>query len=260
MPSFSHSGTTGDTFSSLVAVKILGGGDYYLRLHNLDKMIKEKLGWPSAGIHSGRMYKEDYEAMRELMLHQPYIHSFEIYNGEHIDHELEDAARHLYPGVTPRNFPNQHAKANGIDLEKHFKQLQIESYMECREIRKVPGRPICVFRNDHHRQGNDILSPSYKSWLERGLLEQAFFIGLPEDHDWFENSLKVKIPHVPSPDYMETARLIQGSELLICNQSSPCALGLALGKTMWIETRKLPNERLDQNECFYPYRINISYF
>jgi hypothetical protein len=45
---------------------------------NTDKMIKEKLGWPSAGIHSGRMYKEDYEAMRELMLHQPYIHSFEI--------------------------------------------------------------------------------------------------------------------------------------------------------------------------------------
>ena len=44
MTTFSHSGTTGDTFSSCVAVKILGGGDVYLRLGNLKKMIQEKLG------------------------------------------------------------------------------------------------------------------------------------------------------------------------------------------------------------------------
>lgn len=260
MTTFSHSGTTGDTFSSLVAVKILGGGDFYLRLHNMDKMIREKLGWPGAGIHSGRMTQNDYESLRELMLHQPYINRFEIYNNEHIDYELENAALYLNPGVIPRNFSNQHARANNIDLEKYFKQLQIEPYMECREPRKITGRPICVFRNDHHRQGNDILSNSYKSFLQRGLLEQAFFIGTQEDHDWFENGLKVKIHYVPCPDYMETARLIQGSELLICNQSSPCALGLALGKTMWIETRKLNNETIEQNECFYPYRLNISYF
>lgn len=260
MLSFSHSGTTGDTFSSLVAVKILGGGDFYLRLHNLDRMIQEKLGWPNAGLHSGRMTQQDYDVMRELMLHQPYINSFEIYNNQHIDYELENAALHLQPGVVPRNFSNQHAKANGIDIESNLKKLQIEPYMECREPRRIPGKPICIFRNDHHRQGNDILSPQYKSWLERGLLEQAFFIGLSEDHDWFENSLKVKIQHVPSPDFMEMARLIQGSELLICNQSSPCALGLALGKTMWIELRKLPGETVEQNECFYPFRININYF
>lgn len=258
MFSFSHSGTTGDTFSSLVAVKILGGGDYYLRLHNLDKMIQEKLGWPNAGLHSGRMKQEDYDVMRELMLHQPYIHSFEIYNNQHIDYELENAAIHLYPGVTPRNFSNQHALANGLDLKVYFKELQIEPYMECREPRKISGKPICVFRNTHHRQGNDILSPTYASLLNRGLLEQAFFIGLKEDHDWFENTLKVKIMHVHTPDFMEMARVIQGSELLICNQSSPCALGLALGKTMWIETRK--DVELTQNECYYPYRINISYF
>ena len=36
MTTFSHSGSTGDTFSSLVAVKILGGGDFYLRLNNIE--------------------------------------------------------------------------------------------------------------------------------------------------------------------------------------------------------------------------------
>ena len=68
MKTFSHSGTTGDTFSSCVAVKILGGGDFYLRLNNLQKMVTEKLGWGDVGRHAGRMNESDYESMYELML------------------------------------------------------------------------------------------------------------------------------------------------------------------------------------------------
>jgi hypothetical protein len=45
MSTFSHSGTTGDTFCSLVAAKILGGGEFYLRLNNLENVVREKLGW-----------------------------------------------------------------------------------------------------------------------------------------------------------------------------------------------------------------------
>ena len=85
MPTFSHSGSTGDTFCAMVIPKILGGGDVYLRMNNIQKMIFEKLGWPDAGRHNGRMTAEDYEVMRELMLHQPYIHKFEIHRGEQID-------------------------------------------------------------------------------------------------------------------------------------------------------------------------------
>ena len=54
MATFSHSGTTGDTFCSLVAAKILGGGEFYLKLHNLENMLKEKLGWSvKGGRHDG---------------------------------------------------------------------------------------------------------------------------------------------------------------------------------------------------------------
>ena len=260
MRTFSHSGTTGDTFSSLSAVKILGGGDFYLKLHNLEPMIREKLGWPDVGRHKGRMTIEDYESIRDLMLHQPYINRFEPWNGQHIDHELENAALYLEPGVIPRNFPNQHARANNIDIVENFKQLQIEPYMECREPRSVPGRPIAVFRNPYYQDGNDLVSSTYLNLIERGLAEQAFYIGLDSDHAWFEDTFKIKIPHVPTPDFMEMARLIQGSELLITNMSSACALGLGLGKTMWIETRKLPTDTLERLETYYPYRINISYF
>jgi hypothetical protein len=258
MPTFSHSGTTGDTFCSLVAAKILGGGDFYLKLHNLDKVIQEKLGWPNAGRHSGRMTEADFESMRELMLHQPYITSFNVWNGEEIDYELENAALHLDMAERPRNFSNQHAKAQGIDLNYHIRQLQMMPWMECREERKFPGRPIVVFRGPHYQEGNEVVSPTWKDLIDRGLCEQAVYVGLEEEHAWFEDTFKCFIPQYNTPDFMELARVIQGSELFISSMSSPSALALCLGKTMWLETRK--NESWERHEYNYPNRLNIKYF
>ena len=260
MTTFSHSGTTGDTFSSMIAVKILGGGDVYLKLNNLENMLREKLGWGlnPGDRHHGRMTEHDYEIMREFMLHQPYINSFNPWKGEKIDYELENAALHLETGSHQRNFPNQHALANGIDPVKYFNELQIYPHMECREVRKFPGRPIVINRTPHYQNGNELLSPKWKSLVDRGLSEQAVFVGLPSEHEWFEETFKMRVPHYRTPDFMELARVIQGSELFICSMSAPCALALALGKTMWIETRK--NEPFERLEVNYPHRLNIEYF
>lgn len=260
MKSFSHSGTTGDTFSSCVAVKILGGGDFYLRLHNLENMLQEKLGWgiPPGDRHKGRMTEHDYEIMREFMLHQPYINSFNVWKGEHIDYELENAALHLETDRFPRNFPNQHAKAQGIDMDLHYQELQVQPYMECREVRKFPGRPIVISRAPHYQDGNDLQSAFWQDLVDRGLEDQAVYVGLENEHAWFEDCFKIRVPHYRTPDFMELARVIQGSELFICSMTAPCAVGLALGKTMWIETRK--NESFERLEVNYPGRLNIRYF
>lgn len=259
MTTFSHSGTTGDTFCALVAAKILGGGEFYLKLHNLENMLKEKLGWSvQGGRHEGRMTEEDYEVMRELMLHQPYVTDFKPWNGEAIDYELENAALHLEMQERPRNFSNQHAKAQGIDLHYHQRQLQMDPWMECREERKFPGRPIVIFRGPHYQDGNELNSPIWRNLVDNGLADQAVYVGQDSDHAWFEDSLQVKVPHYRTPDYMELARVIQGSELFISSMSSPSALALCLGKTMWLETRK--NEAWERHEYNYPTRLNIRYF
>ena len=260
MTTFSHSGTTGDTFCSLVAAKILGGGEFYLKLHNLENVIKEKLGWSMDpnNRHAGRMTQEDYELMRELMLHQPYITDFKPWNGEHIDYELENAALHLGMTERPRNFSNQHAKAQGIDLVYHQRQLQMDPWMECREVRKFPGRPIVIFRGPHYQEGNELVSPTWKRMIDNGLCEQAVYVGLESEHAWFEETFKCFVPHYRTPDFMELARVIQGSELFISSMSSPSALALCLGKTMMLEIRK--NEEFERHEYNYPRRANISYF
>ena len=260
MTTFSHSGTTGDTFSSMVAVKILGGGEVYLKLNNLENMLREKLGWGIAegDRHKGRMTEHDYEIMREFMLHQKYITDFKPWKGEHIDYELENAASHLETNRFPRNFPNQHALAQGIDMDLHYRELQVEPYMECREVRKFPGRPIVISRAPHYQNGNQLDSPVWRDMIDRGLCDQAVYVGLESEHAWFEDCFKVRVPHYRTPDFMELARVIQGSELFVCSMSAPCALALAIGKTMWVETRKnVPFERLEIN---YPGRMNIRYF
>lgn len=258
MPSFSHSGTTGDTFSSCVAAKILGGGDFYLKLRNLENILPP--GWSNKGTrHEGRMTEEDYEVMREFMLHQPYINSFKPWNGEHIDYELEGAAKHLETNCFPRNFPNQHAIAQGIDITKYYQQLQVDPYMECREPRKFPGRPIVVNRTPHYQTGNQTESPLWKEFLDKeSIKDQGVFVGLESEHAWFEETFKIQVPHYRTPDYMELARVISGSELFVCSMSSPCALALSLGSNMWMEVRK--NEPFERLEVNYPGRTNIKYF
>lgn len=258
MTTFSFSGTTGDAFCSLVVLKILGGGEYYQKLYNIENMIREKLGWPDAGRHAGRMTQEDHDSMRELMLHQKYVTKFEPWKGEAIDYDLDNAALHMETHCFPRNFSNQHAKANGIDVDYHLRALQIDPWMECREERKFPGRPIVIYRSPHYQEGNDKKSKFWQDLIDRGLVEQAVFVGLEEDHAWFEECFQIKVPHYRTPDYMELARVIQGSELFISSMSSPSALALSLGKTMWLEIRK--NEKWERHEYNYPCRLNIQYF
>lgn len=258
MTTFSHSGTTGDTFCSLVIPKIFGEGEFYLRLNNIQNVVTSKLGWGDVGRHRGRMTSDDYEIMRELILHQKYITKFEIYNGQDIDYELEDAYDHLETGMFPRNFSNQYALAVGLDTKKHEKELQMLPWMECREERRFPGRPIVIHRSPNYQEGNPVNSPVWRRFIDRKMSEQAVFVGQESDHAYFEDTFKVRVPHYRTPDWMELARVIQGSEFMITSMGGPSALCLCLGKTMMLESRK--NETHERLEINYPLRINIQYF
>ena len=262
MSTYSFSGVFGDTFFSLIVPKILGGGDYYLKLHNLENILPA--GWSAKGTrHEGRMFVSDYEAIRELIEHQPYIDNFKIWNGEHIDCDLDVTANFMeskeqITKLRPRNYSNQFAEANGIDRNANLRALQIDPWMECREPRKIPGRPIVIVRGPQFQFGNELMGPVWKDLINRGLCSQAIYVGLEHEHAWFEDTFKIKVPRHPTPDFMELARVIQGSELVVASMSSPSALALALGKTMWLETRK--DEPIERVDNYYPFRLNITYF
>jgi hypothetical protein len=259
MISYSHSGTTGDVFSSLAVVRAIGSGDYYLRLNNLDNICRD-IGWGNAGRHSGRMTQQDFEFLAPIMEIQSCINKFAVYTGEEISHLLEKRAYHLNCEAWPRNFANQDAVAMELDMDQHFRTLQIDPYVEVDKPTVVPGRPICISRNPHYLEGTEDITqvPEWVNWIERNLMDQAFFVGTPADHEWFEDTMKVKVVHKPTSDGLELARYIAGAKMMIGNQSMPATLAVGIGTTLWIETRK--NTPLDNNEILYPYRSNITYF
>jgi hypothetical protein len=258
MSSFSHSGSTGDVFSSLALVRALGGGEYYLKLHNMDN-VAALIGW-GAGRHSGRMTQGDFDFLAPIMEIQDCLTKFAAWNNEAIDYEFEKAVYHHQIPHWPRNFANQYATALNVDVEKHFRTLQIEPYVEVDKPTVIPGKPICISRNPFYLEGVPDVTKvdEWINWIERDLTEQAFFVGLPSDHAWFEDTMKVKVQYVPTSDGLELARLIAGAKMMIGNQSMPATLALGIGTTLWIETRK--NVELEKNEIFYPYRSNVMYF
>ena len=258
--SFSHSGTLGDVLTSLCIVKILGGGDFYLKLHNMDKMIQEKLGWPDAGVHSGRMTQKDYDMLEPLMKSQSFIKSFQVWNGEQVTNEFEEVCRHHQAsGWWPRNFSNQYASSQGINPEANFEQLQQQPWLECKDPIRIPGRPVVISRNEKYLDGAPVYNPIWKEWIDYGLADRCVFVGNPSEHAWFEDLYKCEVDYYPTEDMLHLSRVLAGCELFIGNQSMPGTMAsIALGKTSRIELRK--NETQTNNEFFYPYRLNVSYF
>lgn len=258
MSSYLFGGTTGDVFSSLATVRCLGPGDYYLRFFYIDEVCR-RIGW-SAGRHAGRMNQKDFDFLAPLMEIQSCITKFAPWNGEEVVHDFEKTLKWRDGMYWPQNFANKNSLMMGVDLEKHFRTLQIDPYVEVDKPTVIPGKPICISRNPYYHEGvQDITQvPEWLNWIERRLVDQSFFVGLPEDHAWFEDTMKVKVQYVPTPDALSLARLIAGSKMMIANQSMPGTLAVALGATVWIETRK--NVELDQNEILYPYRANVTYF
>lgn len=259
MTTFSHSGSTGDVFSSLAATIILGGGDYYLRLNNMDA-VAQSIGWPGAGRHSGRMTQRDFDVLAPLMRIQPCINKFEVWLGESIDVEFEQQARHHNPPGWPRSFSRQYCPGAGIDIEANKLQLDVLPFLFADKSEKVPHRNIMIARNEHYLDGTPDPAnvEAYNTWFEYGLLDQAFYCGLPQEHDWFERTMKVKIPYVATEDALHLARLMEGAEMVIANQSMPGTMAVSMGKTCYIETRK--NTPLTNNEIYYPYKANAHYF
>jgi hypothetical protein len=259
MKSFTHSGSTGDVLSSLAVVKILGGGDFYLRLNNMDK-VAQSLGWGGAGRHTGRMTQRDFDHLEPLMKVQPCINQFLVWNGENVDYEFEKQVHHHNPPGWPRSFTRQYADAVGLDLESFHQELDVQPFLFADKEYRVPGRSIMISRNRWYLEG--IVHPgkveAWLTWKEAGLADQAFYCGHPEEHEWFEKTLDIKIPYVPTEDCLELARYMKGAEMVIANQSMPGTMAVSMGKTCWIETRK--NVDLMQNEIYYPYKINAHYF
>ena len=237
--SFSHPGTFGDTIYGMNAVKLLGGGDVYIKLNAMNETAWNAFGMINAGEHAGRYTQKDLDFLFPLLEAQSYIKKVDVWRNETVDHEL---GTHYKWTTGARGWQgNQtecYALVCGLDINQYKKELLIDPWLDPVEPIKIPGRPIVIARTHRYLAGSDPNSETWRKWVYEGLDQVAVFIGTPQEHENFNIQFKCNVPYKPVEDMLEMARVIQGAEQYMGNQSVGMAIAIGLGKTFWCEMRK----------------------
>lgn len=264
MKNFVTIGTFGDTIYSLCAIKMLGGGNLYVKLDAIGDFIRNVVGWPSAGEGEGRYTKEDYEFLSPFLRAQDYLHDVNIWTNQTDDcPELLDHWKYHVGEQWQGNQTECYALALGMNIHDAAIRSQVlfQPWLTRLSPLQVKGRSICVNRTHRHLVGAD--GSGWQGWIENGLGERGFFLGTDKEHAAFEETFKIKIYHQSVEDMLEMARFIQGSEMFIGNQSAALSIAIGLGKTHWCEVRKdFENIRTPHGgygDVWFP-RINSFYF
>lgn len=255
--SYKHSGMLGDLIYSLPIVKHLGGGNFYLHLAQAEWIGKYYYKSTINPFHAGRMNLQDFNFMKDFMLSQDYITSFEILDlkKHEITHNL-DRFRPFFIGH-PGNYVDIYAETFGITDDQTKENLRNSAWLTVPENIYMADRDVAINRSG--RWVPETTSWLWKQWREEGIEERSFFVGLPEEHEKFCKEIGWIIPHRPVNTLLEMAQLIMGSKVFIGNQSVALSLAIGLGhQDIWCEGRRdLP---IEKNECYFPERTGIHYF
>jgi hypothetical protein len=205
MPTFKHFGKLGDIIFSLPSVERLGGGVIYLN------------PWPFLDANA-------VNSIIPLLKNQDYIEDVRIYNGEDVDYDLNS---YLFPkflietrqiGTPPMTIVDYMLLSFGLKGIDHSK----------RWVKPVP--PI-------HLGDRDIavhLSPRYLNdrvvWgdILRPVADRVFFVGLRSEWVDFCRYSGMKLPYVPTNDFLELQGILEGATRMYCGAGGPHALAEAI--------------------------------
>lgn len=261
--SFCHPGTFGDTLYGMSVVKLLGGGDVYIKLNGMNEVAWNAFGMTDAGVHAGRYNEKDLNFLFPLLEHQSYIHKLDVWRNETVDYDLGTHYKFTTgPLGWQGNQTECYALVCGLDIKRYHKELNVDPWLNPVDPIKIPGRPIVINRTGRYLQGCDQKPEMWTKWVNEGLDQVATFLGTQEECDTFNRLFGCNVPYRPVSDMLEMARIIQGAELVIANQSPIMAIAIGLGKTFWSETRKDWNAFKSPHgwgDVWFP-RVNGNYF
>jgi len=253
---FSQTWTFGDIIYSLIPIRLLGGGEFYLRLENLDNLCKTVIGWPDGGTHSGRMKQKDFELLKPLIEAQSYITKWAPYNGEAITHPLDNICCWFYGNIIDKgHYGRIYAHAVGLDPNQ-WEPAVTQPWLTLgdRQPIVIPGKSIVISKTDRYGNGQ-----VHEVWGRiRDQIDECVFVGTEEEHRNYERDFGVKVTYYPTKDLLELAQVIAGGQLYVANQSVGMAIAQGLGVQFWCDHRK-DNCTLEGCETYFR-RPNGFYF
>jgi hypothetical protein len=250
---FSQSGNLGDLIYSLSVVKKLGPGNFYVKLNNIPNVIVKYNNGHVPPEYVGKLSQKDFDMLKPLLEAQEYIKRVGIYKKQKIDVDLDE-----FRGVIHSKVQGNFLKAFYITHNIPFTDEDlIQPWLTVPNPNRVAK--FVVARSPRWRRMYPNTVDIWRELINNNNIEkEGVFIGLPEEHTDFENTMNVKIPYHPVKDFLELAEVIAGADAFFSNQTFTYGIAQGLCKTTVLETFSArPN--LQVNECFFA-RPNCYYF
>lgn len=199
---YSHTGDIGDIIYSL-SVAQFTGCDHYIICQTRGpqrNMIDENL----------------YKFIAPLLERQSYINNV-IFHKDSYQTEMNNFRYWL----RWFSIPEAHFYAYKYSKEQALNHIRRYNWIECD---KKPVKKILISKTGrywNHDLNFDIIK-DYKR-------ESLGFIGTEREYHDFTDQYKIQSDYIKVSSLLEMAEVIKGSEMMVCNPSSPCAISQCMG-------------------------------
>jgi len=216
---FKHSGDLGDIIYSLAAIKHLGGG--ILLLDTTGGLEEE---WCKKQCIDGKtkFNKIGFDFIRSLIEAQDYIEECREWSPEDkVDVNLNGFREKF-------SDPNSRSKTKNL-LDLHMDFLGLDEWDPNKAWLQETSK------TSHDRKIIVCRSPRMQSnypWFQSNKFlfrDQAIFMGLDKEHEFFEWTFGIEIPHVKVSNALEMLNYIAACDLFVGNSTFALSLAIGLG-------------------------------
>lgn len=155
-----------------------------------------------------------YEMMKPLLESQSYINSFEVYNGEKVDIDIDL--------IRLERFTNQPKGSLNRWPFYVFPEMTTDLSKPWLEIESNPNQHIIINFTRRHR--NNFITYYFLNKYKNRIL----FVGLEQEYKWFCNQWNLDISYLPVKNFYELAQYINGCSFFAGCQSFCYQLAEAL--------------------------------
>lgn len=240
---FKHSGDIGDIIYSLPTIKRLGGGILYLDISGGADEYTCKVQCMEG---KTKFNLTSFNYIKPLLEVQPYIKEVKIYNKEKIDYNLNDF-RYKFSD------PNSRSKTKNL-LDLHLEAFNLEEWN--------PNESWISVNTKINLDKTTLVTrtPRYQSnfpWFQSNkfkIRDNAMFVGLPKEHEYFEWTFDIKVPYYPVNNALDMAIALNSCNAFISNQTSTLAIAIGLGTVPTVQEvdQRVPN-------CVFRGKKNMNY-
>jgi hypothetical protein len=215
--SFKHSCYSGDLIYALAGIKAIceNNSQQAVIYQWLDKkaFLYEGAQHPYGG---SMMNEYAFDMLKPLLEAQPYIKSFEKWNGENVHIDM-DVLRQVKNHMPYGNIVTWMAMVYAEMTPKYW-----EPWLSVKHKHIIRHSSIIINRTSRY----------HNQWIDYFFLKEyqdrLLFVGNPDEHSAFQTDWGLEMPLIKVRDFLELARVISNCSLFIGNQSMCFAIAEAL--------------------------------